>query len=70
MDQGKLAERQREIAELIERQSDAFYTSGRLLDDAVIDPRDSRRALAFFLQTVNEERDLTLRPLSFGVARL
>lgn len=57
------------VADLIGRQSDAFYTSGRLIDDAVIDPRDTRRALAFLLQTIDEARSIALRPSNFGVAR-
>ncbi|MEH6544903.1 MAG: carboxyl transferase domain-containing protein, partial [Sneathiella sp.] len=51
-------------------QADAFYTSGRLLDQGVIDPRDSRKVLGFALQTCWEARNRTLRPNSFGVARL
>lgn len=69
VDEREMEARQREVADLIERQSDAFYTSGRLIDDGVIDPRDSRRALAFLLQTQREAAALDLRPISFGVAR-
>ncbi len=36
----------RRSIETFERQTSAFYTSGRLLDDGVIDPRDTRRVLA------------------------
>ncbi len=61
---------QRQITELLERQSDAFYTSGRGIDDGVIDPRDTRRVLAFLLSTAAEAEQLTLRPVSFGVARM
>ncbi len=31
----------------LRRQSDAFYTSGRMLDDGIIDPRDTRKVLGF-----------------------
>jgi geranyl-CoA carboxylase beta subunit len=68
-DEARLEKIQRDVAALIDRQSDAFYASGRLLDDAVIDPRDTRKTLAFFLQTTDEAEDLSLRPLAFGVAR-
>ncbi|BDH59651.1 acyl-CoA carboxylase subunit beta [Tsukamurella sp. PLM1] len=68
-DEAEMTERHRSIADLIERQSDAFYTSGRLLDDGVIDPRDTRRALAFLLQTIREAEEIELRPITFGVAR-
>ena len=53
-----------------DRQSDAFYTSGRCLDHGMIDPRDSRRVLGFCLQTCAEARARTLNPNRFGVARL
>ena len=58
------------IVAMFEAQADAFYTSGLLLDDGVIDPRDTRAVLAFCLDTCAEARDRTLRPLSFGVARM
>ena len=51
-------------------QSNAFYTSGRLLDQGIIDPRDTRRILGFLLETCWEARHRTTRPNSFGVARL
>jgi len=52
-----------------ERQMDAFYLSGRLLDDGVIDPRDTRAVLATVLSTCEEARARNLRPVQFGVAR-
>ena len=36
----------REIIDNFESQMSAFYTSGLLLDDGVIDPRDTRAVLA------------------------
>lgn len=64
-------ERQRDaIQNVFERQSSAFYTSGRALDHGVIDPRDTRRVLGFCLETVWEGRNRRLAPTSFGVARL
>ena len=42
----------------------------QLLDDGVIDPRDTRAVLAFCLDTCAEAQARTLRPLSFGVARM
>ncbi len=51
-------------------QASAFYTSGRMLDHGVIDPRDTRKVLGFALQTCIEARARTLRPNSFGVARM
>lgn len=53
-----------------ESQADALYTSGLLLDDGVIDPRDTRAVLAFCLDTVAEAEARALRPVQFGVARM
>jgi geranyl-CoA carboxylase beta subunit len=58
------------IVQVFESQADAFYTSGLLLDDGVIDPRDTRSVLAFCLDTIAEAERKTLRPLQFGVARM
>ena len=58
------------IVHNFESQADAFYTSGQMLDDGVIDPRDTRAVLAFCLDTCAEAQARTLRPLSFGVARM
>lgn len=58
------------IVAMFEAQADAFYTSGLLLDDGVIDPRETRAVLAFCLDTCAEAQARTLRPLSFGVARM
>lgn len=52
------------------KQESAFYTSGRVLDHGVIDPRDTRRVLGFALETCLEARGRTLRPNTFGVARM
>ncbi|WP_372526519.1 acyl-CoA carboxylase subunit beta [Piscinibacter sp.] len=57
------------IVEVFERQADAFYTSGLLLDDGVIDPRDTRAVLAQCLQMCREADGRHLRPMQFGVAR-
>jgi geranyl-CoA carboxylase beta subunit len=58
------------IVGVFEAQADAFHTSGLLLDDGVIDPRDTRAVLAFCLDTIAEAESRTLRPLQFGVARM
>jgi geranyl-CoA carboxylase beta subunit len=64
-----VAQTDREITDLLERQSDASYTSGRGIDDGVIDPRDTRRVLAFLLATAEEAGQLDPHPLTFAVAR-
>ena len=58
------------IVAMFEAQADAFHTSGLLLDDGVIDPRDTRAVLAFCLDTIAQAQETTLRPLQFGVARM
>lgn len=58
------------IVAVFEQQADAFYTSGLLLDDGVIDPRDTRAVLAFCLDTIREAEEKNLRPMQFGVARM
>ena len=58
------------IVSVFESQADAFYTSGLLLDDGIIDPRDTRAVLAFCLDTIAEADARQLRPMQFGVARM
>jgi geranyl-CoA carboxylase beta subunit len=59
-----------QIVSMFEAQADAFHTSGLLLDDGVIDPRDTRAVLAFCLDTIAEAQAKAVRPLQFGVARM
>lgn len=51
-------------------QEDAFHTSGLALDHGIIDPRDTRKVLAFCLETILEGRTRQLSPNSFAVARM
>jgi len=57
------------IVDNFERQSGALHTSALMLDDGIIDPRDTRRVLAFALQTCAEAQARDIRPMQFGVAR-
>src|SRR6185436_18993334 len=57
------------IVAMFEAQADAFYTSGLLLDDGVIDPRDTRAVLAECLSICDEGDARKLNPMQFGVAR-
>jgi geranyl-CoA carboxylase beta subunit len=57
------------IVQTFERQMSAFYTSGLLLDDGVIDPRDTRRVLALTLTLCREADHRQLRPMQYGVSR-
>ena len=69
-DEEALAKQEAYLANLFDSQSDAFYTSGHLMDDGMIDPRDTRKALGFLLETVWETRHRVVRPNSFGIARM
>ncbi len=69
VDEDKLAAQRNMITQHFDAQSDAFYTSGRMLDHGMIDPRDTRNVLGFCLQICREARARTLRPNTFGVAR-
>ncbi|MEO1336426.1 MAG: carboxyl transferase domain-containing protein, partial [Myxococcota bacterium] len=58
------------LAHHFDSQSSAFYTSGRMQDDGMIDPRDSRKTLGFLLDTVWEARNRKVRTNSFGISRV
>ena len=70
VDEEKLAQQSAHIQHHFDKQSDAFYTSGHMLDHGMIDPRDTRKVIGFCLQTCREARVRVIRPNSFGVARL
>jgi len=59
----------KKIVDNFESQSSAFVTSARMLDDGIIDPRDTRNVLGFTLSICREADARTLRPVQFGVAR-
>lgn len=65
-----IAQQEAKIQAHFDRQEDAFYTSGQVLDHGVIDPRDTRKVLAFALETCLEARLRQLRGNAFGVARM
>ena len=64
-----LEEMRAEIIDTFERQTSAFHTSGLMLDDGIIDPRDTRNVLGFALSICKDGDSRTLRPVQFGVAR-
>jgi len=59
----------KKIVDNFESQSSAFVTSARMLDDGIIDPRDTRNVLGFTLSICKEADTRILRPMQFGVAR-
>ena len=58
------------IVAVFEAQADAFYTSGLLLDDGVIDPRDTRAVLGTCLDICAEAATRQPHAMQFGVARM
>jgi geranyl-CoA carboxylase beta subunit len=68
--EAQLAKQKQAILEHFAPQSNAFYTSGRMLDHGVIDPRDTRKILGFALETCWEARHRRTQPNTFGVARI
>jgi geranyl-CoA carboxylase beta subunit len=69
-DEDVLAKQEAYLANMFDSQAGAFYTSGHMMDDGMIDPRDTRKTLGFLLETVWETRHRTVRPNSFGIARM
>ncbi len=69
IDEDRLAKQRARITAHFDAQSDAFYTSGHMLDQGMIDPRDTRKVIGFCLQTCAEARARDLNPNAFGVAR-
>ncbi|MDN4588148.1 acetyl-CoA carboxylase carboxyltransferase subunit [Xenophilus aerolatus] len=69
VDRDKLAELERRIIDRFDSQMSVFTTSAHLLDDGVIDPRDTREVIA---QVLSICRDAELRQpqtMQFSVAR-
>ena len=69
-DEEALKKQEAFLADVFDSQASAFYTSGHMQDDGMIDPRDTRNTLGFLLETVWESRHRTPRPNSFGIARM
>jgi geranyl-CoA carboxylase beta subunit len=66
----KLAMQGQMISMGLELISESMYCSARLMDDGLIDPRDTRRVLAMALDTCLEAPHRRLRETSLGVPRL
>jgi geranyl-CoA carboxylase beta subunit len=69
VDPARLQAMQQRVVDTFERQMSAFYTSGLLLDDGIIDPRDTRRVLTLTLGLCQRAQHTPLRPMQYGVAR-
>jgi geranyl-CoA carboxylase beta subunit len=69
VDREKLDELQRKIIHNFDRQMDVFTTSALVLDDGVIDPRNTRSVLAYVLSICREAEARTPHRMQFSVAR-
>jgi geranyl-CoA carboxylase beta subunit len=65
----KLEAMKSQIIDVFEKQMDVFATSGRLLDDGVIDPRDTRAVLTNVLAICREAELRNPQKVQFSVAR-
>ena len=70
LDEAQMKAQEAMLTHHFDGQSDAFYTSGHLLDDGLIDPRDTRKVMGFLLETCWEARHRSVTPNSFGIARM
>jgi acyl-CoA carboxylase subunit beta len=61
-------ERKNTFIAQIEEESSAYYTSSRMIDDGVIDPRDTRNVIGFCLSVVYSE--IVEGGNLYGVARM
>ncbi|MCC6000074.1 MAG: acyl-CoA carboxylase subunit beta [Pararhodobacter sp.] len=69
VDPKELADQRERIVALFTSQMSAFHTSARLLDDGVIDPRDTRAVLAEVLDICRTGDRRSPSPIQFSVAR-
>ena len=69
VDQAALDDLQQRIIERFDRQMSVFVTSAHVLDDGVIDPRDSRAVLAKVLAVCREADARKPQEMQFSVAR-
>lgn len=69
VDREALQASERRVMDQFDRESTALFATARLWDDGLIDPRDSRKVLAFCLSCCRDAEVRELRRSSFGVAR-
>lgn len=70
IDPDKAAQQRAALTHVFDSQSSAFYTSGHMCDDGMIDPRDTRKVLGFQLAAVWEARHRDVKENNFGIARM
>ena len=69
LDEDAMAAQEKKIIQTFASQQSAIATSSLMLDDGVIDPRDTRSVLGLCLTLCDEAGRRTVRPMQFGVAR-
>ncbi len=69
IDKQKLEEMHGAIIDMFDRQMDVFTTSAHVLDDGVIDPRQTRDVIALALDVCRVGQQRAMQPMQFGVAR-
>ena len=69
VDTAKLDALEQRIVQRFDSQMSVLRTSALLLDDGVIDPRDTRAVLAFVLAVCREAEGRQPQPMQFAVAR-
>ncbi|WP_096701494.1 carboxyl transferase domain-containing protein [Magnetospirillum sp. 15-1] len=70
VDRAALDAAEKKLIAQFEHESTALYATARMFDDGIIDPRDTRKVLAFCLATCREGSRVALNPNTFGVGRL
>jgi geranyl-CoA carboxylase beta subunit len=58
-----------QLIEQFNKESTALFATARLWDDGIIDPRDTRKVLAYCLRICSEGETRRLRASTFGVPR-
>jgi geranyl-CoA carboxylase beta subunit len=69
-DEAALRAASAQLQQRLDAESTALFGTARLWDDGLIDPRDTRRILGLCLSLAQEAAQRTLRPNTFGVARM
>ncbi|MDM0041291.1 carboxyl transferase domain-containing protein [Variovorax sp. J22G21] len=69
VDREKLAEMERRIIDRFDSQMSVFTTSAHMLDDGVIDPRDTRAVLSKVLSICRDAEQRAPQKMQFSVAR-
>ena len=70
MTKEEVNEFERPILEKYKKEGNAYYSTSRLWDDGIIDPRDTRKIIGECLNIISDGDKRELKPNTFGVARM